>query len=101
MDDPRAVAVERRHGVTTADEVVADIEAEPDAGGVRRGDQAFDLGGCFDVGAGVRMEREAVAAGDRLLGESVQDEREPVPASIREDGRRRIRGTPGGRIAVR
>ena len=88
VGDPLAVRPERLDRVAAADEVVADVEAEPDQARIGQGGQALDLGGRLDERPGVRVEGRSMAEpddlGERASSRSVA--RRVQPSSVRPRG---------------
>ncbi len=86
MGDALTELLEGEHWVATADDVVPDVETDPDPRGVRRGDQAVDLGWRLDIRPGMRVEGQAATSRDRLVGEGVEGLCQLVPGSVAERG---------------
>ena len=93
VGDARSVGPKRRHRVATADQPMADIEAERDEVGVGLGEKAVGLFRGFDERARVGMECHPATGIVCRPGELMQEVDEPAPA-VRGKPRSPVRPGP-------
>lgn len=70
----------RRHRVSATDQVVAHIKTDADQGRIRRCEESVKLVRCLDVGAGMRMEGEAMTKLSSFASERREESRERLDA---------------------